>query len=139
MSEDHLRQMAALVAKRKPTLADHPKHPVQEDVLGEVDEVEAAGVADSGLEKDSSVNPMAKALLKLTDIVGHLAKQLEDLLDESGLHGESVGGSGSGGRRHSAVLKALLENPTLIYRTWRSRGLGKLSRLAVASPTCRPL
>lgn len=121
---EQMRDLSAVLGQKPGKLSDFPRSTDKKDaLLTDSDEEEAAeefGAAEAGVDPS---DPMAKAILKLTDIMGVLAKKksnnLEDALDQVG------GGSGLGdvsssmGRKHAAARQALLkayrDDPKLIW------------------------
>ena len=111
---EQMRDLSAVLGQKPGKLSDFPRSTDKKDgLLTDSDEEEAAeefGAAEAGVDP---TDPMAKAILKLTDIMGVLAKKkstnLEDALDQVG------GGSGLGdvsssmGRKHAAARQALLK------------------------------
>lgn len=130
ISDDQLRQLAAVL--KKPNRMEDTPNMRRKDVLSESEESEAGeGAEDAeqdaeeGGEKDKAVDPVGKAIVKLTQIASQLSKpkktgrDLEDLLDCMEGGGESGSTSSSGARSRAAIFmklrKALTDNPEYLY------------------------
>ena len=121
---EQMQELSRALGQKPGKLGDHPRAADKRTNLlsdsEDEDGAEADAAADTGVDP---ADPMTKAIMKLTDIMGLLAKKkssnLEDALDQVG------GGSGLGdvsssmGRKHAAARQALLrafrEEPKLIW------------------------
>ncbi len=130
IGDDQLRQLAA--ALKKPNRMEDTPNISRKNVLSESEESEVEEEAEAAEEdpedadsKGKAVDPVGKAVVKLTAIVSDLTKtkkrgkDLEDLLDCMEAGGESGSTSSSGARSKAAVFlrlrKALADNPEYIY------------------------
>ena len=135
ISQDHLVEFGRMVRKNKPKLPDNPRDRgtprVRLDILGESEDEEAAATAEIPLDTTELKDPVATAVVKLTQIMSTMAssrkvKNLEDLSDDFALQMDTGVSSGSSGqRRHLQLLrtlkKSLKDQPEEIYRVLRDR------------------
>ncbi len=121
---EQMQSLGNALSQKPSRLADYPRASDNKGLLvSESEEVEENEEAVGENLHGDPEEPMAKAIYKLTEIMGMLAKKkssnLEDALDQVG------GGSGLGdvsssmGRKHAAarqaLLKAFREDPKLIW------------------------
>ena len=131
--EDHLAEMAQIVAKGPTRMEDVPRRPVRgggalSESEADEEEVDAALVDGAGASGDAGV---AKAIVKLTKMCSHLAAErkskskdpIEQILDSGASGSGDVSGLGSS-RKNAAALRALkkclAERPSYIYETIES-------------------
>ena len=124
--EEDIREMAQLAARGRPHLGDLPKPKGKQEnknVLSESEE-EPEEIVEGEDDLTGSHPQLVKAVTRLTEIAGHLAKDkkkdrsLEALLDGVGSGGGGECATAPGGRKHVAALRALrrtlLKNPQQI-------------------------
>ena len=124
--EEDIREMAQLAARGRPHLGDLPKPKGKQEnknVLSESEE-EPEEIVEGEDDLTGSHPQLVKAVTRLTEIAGHLAKDkkkdrsLEALLDGVGSGGGGDSATAPGGRKHVAALRALrrtlLKNPQQI-------------------------
>ena len=108
---DQLRAMSRVLAAKPKRLEDYPR-PAQEPMEGESESEEAIDPGDAAPDLVAQKDPMADAVLKLTNIVTKLSKKKVDSMDDV-FTGVSIGESGSAdssstlGRKHAAAREAL--------------------------------
>ncbi|CAJ1428239.1 unnamed protein product [Effrenium voratum] len=129
ISREHLAEMSALIQKRPGKLGDIPAPAAKRPPPGlaaHADPLSASASEEEEPEPAKGVDPVAKALSKLTEIADALASNrkqergLQAILEGAGSnssHGE--GASGSAGRRNAVALQqlraALSSQPAYIY------------------------
>ena len=110
---EQMRELSKALGQKPGKLGDYPRAADKKGgLVTDSEEEDGAGEMDGGDGADQVTDPMTKAIVKLTDIMGVLSKKkgssLEDALDQVG------GGSGLGdvsssmGRKHAAARQALL-------------------------------
>ncbi|CAJ1405860.1 unnamed protein product [Effrenium voratum] len=126
ISREHLAEMSALIQKRPGKLGDIPAPAAKRPLAARADPLSASASEEEEPEPAKGVDPVAKALSKLTEIADALASNrkqergLQAILEGAGSnssHGE--GASGSAGRRNAVALQqlraALSSQPAYIY------------------------
>lgn len=121
---EQLQKMADLLGKKPSKLEDYPRQNPAAEIFGDTeDDAADVGEAQDALQ-DAPQDAVGKALVKLTTIVGQLAKQK----DESADLRDGVGGGASGlgessssmGKRHALVRqnlqKTFRNDPERIWR-----------------------
>lgn len=135
ISQEHLAEFGRMIRKNKPKLPDNPRERgtprVRLDVLGESEEEEDGAALAAPLETTEAKDPVASAVVKLTQIMSTMTssrkvKTLEDLSDDFVPQMDSGVSSGSSGqRRHLQLLrtlrKSLKDQPEEVYRILRDR------------------
>lgn len=127
--EEDIKEMATLAARGRPHLTDLPAPKNQNrtqarNALSESEEeLQEEDAAEDG-DLEGGHPQLVKAVARLTEIAGHLAKDkkkdrsLEALLDGVGSGGGGDSAAAPGGRKHVAALRALrrtlLKNPQQI-------------------------
>lgn len=128
--EEHLAEMAQIVAKGPTRMEDVPRRVVRgggalSESEADEEEVDAALVDGAGVSGDGGV---AKAIVKLTKMCSHLAADrkskskdpIEQILDSGASGSGDASGLGSS-RKNAAALRALkkclAERPSYIYET----------------------
>lgn len=129
VSEEDIMEMARLAAQGKPKLTDLPRPRTkanQKNALseGEDEDNEVEQLGEAGQHSEGASSHLEKAVVRLTEIAGHLAKEkkkdksLEALLDGVGSGGAGDSSTPAGGRKHVAALRALrktlVKNPQQI-------------------------
>ncbi len=122
--EEEILEMARLAARGRPHLTDLPRpkpKPASRNALSESEDDQQEEAAAEEEEEQGDHPQLVKAVARLTEIAGHLAKDkkkdrsLEALLDGVGSGGGGDTASAPGGRKHVAALRALrrtlLKNP----------------------------
>lgn len=132
---DHLNEFSKLIQSQKPKLADAPadrKKPITKlNILGESEE-EVENEAVPAEVADGSSDPVTRAIVQLTSIVGTLAAKRKtgsysELLDDTAVSQDSFssGSVGGGHRRHAMLYRnlkrALKESPEDIYKIIEQR------------------
>ena len=130
ISDAHIQEMAQLANRGRPNLPDLPttkRAAEKKDVLSETDEEAIDEEEGANAATGSGSDPITQALVKLTKITSHLAKQKKSSSQswEAVLDGTGSAASGesqmSNTRRHAAALrllkKSLKQNPKAIYQT----------------------
>ncbi|CAL1137652.1 unnamed protein product [Cladocopium goreaui] len=123
--EEQLRTLSGLLQKPN-QMGDAPLPGTssrrRKSVSVEADREDGLGLEEDGLpdEKVGTGDPVEQALLKLTEIVGTLAKDkrprdLDAMLD--GLDPEAGEASSSGSGKYKKLQSSLTENPAVIYQT----------------------
>ena len=108
---DQLRAMSRVLAAKPKRLEDYPR-PAQEPMEGESESEDVIDPGDAAPDLVAQKDPMADAVLKLTNIVTKLSKKKVDSMDDV-FTGVSIGESGSAdssstlGRKHAAAREAL--------------------------------
>lgn len=135
--EEQLRKLAAISNKTN-KMQDFPNTRAKAgyDILGEsaeegeedAEEEEGAEAAEAKGSEEVSSPPIEKAVLQLTKLVGHMAKQsqkdLETLLDGADGGSADITTSGGGKSKAAAFQKlrsALRDNPIFIYQSIEAR------------------
>ena len=140
--------LSGVLTTRPTRLTDYPRpEDRQQGVVTDSDD-EAQEEEDQKEEDVETGDPVSKALVQLTKIVGSLAKSkkkekgLEETLDQVG-EGSGLGDvSSSMGRKHAAarqpLLKAFKQDPKLIWQTIE-RNMAEDFHLRSSLPSSGPL